>query len=98
MRCQSDDMLRSGRKGKFLKAPLLLPLTEKPQSASQLASNNLYIENIEWQRFQPSPLNDADLSPPFMSPSGPTGVFGYICCSWPKLAARFCISLKLNES
>lgn len=97
MRCQSDDMLRSGRKGKFLKAPLLLPLTEKPQ----LALNNLYIENTEWQRFQPSPLNDADLSPPFMSPPGPTGhfvVFGYICCSWPKLAAHFCISLKLNES
>lgn len=83
MRCQSDDMLRSGRKGKFLKAPPLLP--EKPQSASQLASNNLYIENTEWQRFQPSPLNDADLPPPpFMSPSGPTGhfiVFGYIFCS-----------------
>lgn len=97
MRCQSDDMLRTGRKGKFLKAPLLLPLTEKPQ----LASNNLYIEKTEPTRCQPSPLNDADLSPPFMSPSGPTGhfiVFGYICCSWPKLAAHFCISLKLNES
>lgn len=91
MRCQRDDMLRSGRKGKFLKAPLLLPLTKKPQTASQLASNNLYIENTEWQRFQPRPLNDADLSLPHSGPTGHSVVFGYICCSWPKLAAHFCI-------